>query len=449
MEIGDGEVTDWVSWLDQPSLTDTMASTARIAQGLKEDETVEKTTLSESLNTGSSKFKHLTVKQSFLREPYRLKVHRDAQYLPKPPASDGFSESKPPTSYQMLHRMSLDTEELARRAAIYASLADSMVALVIKEPSPKDQATAREVGYHTGSSSSVSISRFCSSLQSAAVTAGCSAQEIWFPTTSSEHWQDWAFRGVPCPGSGAQGSATTGPDHQAGKSDGRFISNFRSEAQGDQPDQHDEDFLNQEEPAVKDFSVWVLGFYFDYNRSEDHISTSVLLCRCRCETIFWPPNILTPESIYLTIFWPWGEYIVPVRQYFDLPIYWPRGQYYISYDILTLGSIYRNDILTPLTIFWLSLPIVHKTFFCWLWPIVKCGVLLSLHNIYEFWEDRLGMEQVYQNKMRWWLVSCFHLQLVKPFITLWNHVLVVQNESIINTQEIITMNVKKITHLLK
>ena len=33
----------------------------------------------------------------------------------------------------------------------------------------------------------------------------------------------------------------------------------------------------------------------------------------------------------------------------------------ISYDILTPGSIYRNDILTPLTIFWPPLPIVHKT----------------------------------------------------------------------------------------
>ena len=37
--------------------------------------------------------------------------------------------------------MSLDTEELARRAAIYASLADSMVASVIEELSAKDQRT--------------------------------------------------------------------------------------------------------------------------------------------------------------------------------------------------------------------------------------------------------------------------------------------------------------------
>ena len=140
MDLGNGEVTDRVSWLDQLSLTDTMASTARIVQGLKEDETVEKTTLSsESLNTGSSTFKHLMVKQIFLFQPYRLKVHRDAQYLPKPPASDGFSETKPPTSYQIPHRISLDTEELARRDAIYASLADSMVAFVIEELCPKDQ----------------------------------------------------------------------------------------------------------------------------------------------------------------------------------------------------------------------------------------------------------------------------------------------------------------------
>ena len=69
MDLGDSEVTDRVSWLDQPSLMDTMASTARIAQRLKEDEEVEKTTLSEMLNSSSSTFKHLTVKQIFPREP--------------------------------------------------------------------------------------------------------------------------------------------------------------------------------------------------------------------------------------------------------------------------------------------------------------------------------------------------------------------------------------------
>ena len=141
MDLGDTEVTDRVSWLDQPSLTDAMTSTARITQGLKEDEEVEKTTLSEALNTGSSTFKHLTVKQIFPQEPYRLKVHRDAQNLPKIPAADGFNNNKSHASYQISHCMSLDTEELARRAAIYASLADSMVASVIKELSPKDQRT--------------------------------------------------------------------------------------------------------------------------------------------------------------------------------------------------------------------------------------------------------------------------------------------------------------------
>ena len=113
--------------------------TACIAQSLKEDEEVEKTTLSETLNTSSSTFKHLTFKQVFPREPYRLKVHRDAQYLPKPPMESGFSDTKAPSSYQISQRMCLETEELARRSAIYASLADSMVASVIEELSPKDQ----------------------------------------------------------------------------------------------------------------------------------------------------------------------------------------------------------------------------------------------------------------------------------------------------------------------
>ena len=217
----DLEVTDRVSWLDQPSLTDKMASTARIAQGLKEDETVEKTTLSESLNTGSSAFKHLTVKQISLREPYRLKVHRDAQYLPRPPAPDSFSETKPPTSYQIPHHMSLDTQGLSRRAAIYAFLADSMGALVIEELSPKHQRSKllseKLTIIDTGSPSSGSISRFRSDLQSAAVTAGGPAQELRFPVANSEYGEDCAFREVPCPGSGTQGSSTMGPDHPAGR----------------------------------------------------------------------------------------------------------------------------------------------------------------------------------------------------------------------------------------
>ena len=121
-------------------LGDTMASTARIAQGLKEDEEVEKTTFSETLNTDSSSFKFL-VKQIFPREPYRLKIHRDALYAPKPPGDHGFSNNKAPSSYRMSHRVCLDTEELARRSAIYASLADSMVASVIEELSPKDERT--------------------------------------------------------------------------------------------------------------------------------------------------------------------------------------------------------------------------------------------------------------------------------------------------------------------
>ena len=80
MDLGETESSD-KSFL-VGSLVDTMASTARITQGLKDDEDVEKTTLSETLNTSSLAFKHQTVKQIFPREPYRLKVHRDVQYLP-------------------------------------------------------------------------------------------------------------------------------------------------------------------------------------------------------------------------------------------------------------------------------------------------------------------------------------------------------------------------------
>ena len=90
--------------------------------------------LSETFNTGSSSFKHLTVKQIFPREPYRLKVHRDTHtFLSLQLRMDSV------TTYQISHCMSMDTEELAKRATICASLADSMVVSVIEELSPKDQ----------------------------------------------------------------------------------------------------------------------------------------------------------------------------------------------------------------------------------------------------------------------------------------------------------------------
>ena len=96
--------------------------------------------------------------------------------------------------------------------------------------------------------------------------------------------------------SGAQGSATTDPDHPAGRSDDGFISNFRPEAQGEQPDQHEEDFLNQEEPAVKDFSVRALGFAFNYDRSEDHTSRSVFMCMRRQRSPEPTPPRTTQET---------------------------------------------------------------------------------------------------------------------------------------------------------
>ena len=84
LDLGEDEKTDGVSWMDQLSLLDTMASTARIAQGLKDEGPVKKTMLSEALNSDSSTFKHFIVKQVFPRKPYRLKMHKDAQYRVTP-----------------------------------------------------------------------------------------------------------------------------------------------------------------------------------------------------------------------------------------------------------------------------------------------------------------------------------------------------------------------------
>ena len=194
--------------------------------------------LSESLNTGSSTLKNLTVKQMFPREPYRLKVHRDAQYFPKPPAADGFSDTKPQSSYQILHRMSLDIKELASRAAIYASLADSMVASLIEELSPKDQRSKllRE---------DLAIIQ---EAQVSAVSAGFAAASNLQLLRWDALLKNFSFQ--PQVLSTVRTAPFEGPHVLSLES--KVLQNWVrtiQQADGGQPDKHEKDFLNQEEPA--------------------------------------------------------------------------------------------------------------------------------------------------------------------------------------------------------
>ena len=62
----------------------------------------------------------------------------------------------------------------------------------------------------------------------------------------------------------------------------------------------------------------------------------------------------------MIVHWKNGSVNMPVWDNILTPLYIDPGVN-ISYDILTPGSIYRNDISTPLTIFWPPFPIVHKT----------------------------------------------------------------------------------------
>ena len=97
---------------------------------------VEKMT-SEAMDS-ESLFKHISVKQVFLRDPYHLEIHKDVLYIPKPPATDDFGDWKLPGNYQILQKMASNTEKLVRRSDIYASIADSIVASVIEDLSPKE-----------------------------------------------------------------------------------------------------------------------------------------------------------------------------------------------------------------------------------------------------------------------------------------------------------------------
>ena len=239
LDLGDMEVTDRVSWLDQPSLQDTMASTTGIAQGLKEDEEVEKTTFSETLNTDSS-FKFFTVKQIFPREPYRLKIHRDALYAPKPPGDHEFSNNKAPSSYHMSHQVCLDTEELARRSAIYASLADSMVASVIEELSPKDERTKLLW-------EKLAIIQ---EAQVSAVPAGFAAasnlqllrRDAFLKNFNFEPQDLSAVRTAPCGGSRTKCPSKPCPCHQASWQNSWLVCDFHPEAERTQ-DQHESDVI--------------------------------------------------------------------------------------------------------------------------------------------------------------------------------------------------------------
>ena len=77
----------------------------------------------------------------------------------------------------------------------------------------------------------------------------------------------------------------------------------------------------------EDIAVIITTLCFQYNLSPiEGVATMCHQVRCMCwgcETIFWPPYIMTPGSIYRTIFWPRGQYIVtifwPPSRYFDPP----------------------------------------------------------------------------------------------------------------------------------
>ena len=233
LDLGDSEVTDRVSWLDQPSLKDTMASTARIAQGLNEDEEVEKTTLSETLNTSSSPFKHLTVKQIFPREPYRLKVHRDAQYVPKPPGDSGFSDSKAfllpdvPSYVPWYGGVGQEVSDLWNTRRLHGGICHRGTISQGRE----DEAAEGEVSHYPGSPCLSGVSRLCVHFQSSAVVPWRRlVEELWVPASGPVYSENCTVQGLPCARSRAQGPSEPSENHQAGRQDGWVISHIRPEA---------------------------------------------------------------------------------------------------------------------------------------------------------------------------------------------------------------------------
>ena len=93
LDLGEEEKTDKVSWMDQPLLVDTMASTARIAQGLRDDETLEKMTLPEMLNAELHVLTFHSEAGVSMGAISSLKMHKGALYHKLPPNTDRFGEA--------------------------------------------------------------------------------------------------------------------------------------------------------------------------------------------------------------------------------------------------------------------------------------------------------------------------------------------------------------------
>ena len=129
-----------VAWSFQPQLKFAVDHVSQVAQGVKQSDQLVLTLLCEHTSRESS-FKYLKPNEVFhRRENFRLKVDVDSQYPIKPPHLDGSMGSfSMPSSFNVPSACLSASEELARRSAIYGSIADVMFSSIIHSLAPEDE----------------------------------------------------------------------------------------------------------------------------------------------------------------------------------------------------------------------------------------------------------------------------------------------------------------------
>ena len=177
-------------------------------QGLKDDKEVEKTTLSETLNTASSTFKFFTVKQIFPRETYCLKVHRDALYVPKPLGDHGFSDNKAPfflpsfTSDVSRHRrVGSEVRHLRLLSGLYGGFGNRRTL----SQGWTLKTSPGEAGHNSRSTSFRGVCRLCGRVELAVASSRCPPEELRLPAPSPFFCADGTVWRKPCGGSRTKG----------------------------------------------------------------------------------------------------------------------------------------------------------------------------------------------------------------------------------------------------
>ena len=232
MDLGDSEVTNRVSWLDQPSLMHTMASTAGIAQGLQKDEEVEKTTLSETLNTSSFTFKHLQLSnRSFPENPAGSRstempsMYRNLQGRTASVIRRLLRPTRCPIVCVLIEGVGQEVSHLCFARRLHGGICRRRTVYQSRE----NEAAEGEVSHYTGSPGLSGFSRICDRLQSPAVAPWRLVEEFWVPASGPFYRQDCTVRGLARSRSRFHGTSEQSENHQTSGQDGWVFSHIRPE----------------------------------------------------------------------------------------------------------------------------------------------------------------------------------------------------------------------------